>query len=156
MVSTNYPGATAEVIANTVAAPLEQEINGVEHMIYMNSSSSSSGTLSINVNFEVGTDPDQASIQVNNRVKAAEARLPEEVRRQGVTVDKRSTDILLLVSMMSDSEQYDSVYISNYALLNVIDDLKRVPGVGSARLFGSTEYSMRIWINPEKLSYNFV
>lgn len=151
VVSASFPGASAEVIASTVAAPLEKEINGVENMLYMRSTSSSSGTVSINISFEVGTDPDQATIDVNNRVKAAESRLPEEVRRMGVKVEKRSSNILQVVTMASSNEQYDSVYVSNYALLNVIDELKRVKGVGSVSLFGAKDYSMRVWLQPDKL-----
>ncbi len=151
VVTAAFPGASAEVIADTVAAPLEQEINGVENMLYMNSTSSSSGVVSINVSFEVGTDPDQATINVNNRVKAAESQLPEQVRRMGVTVEKRSSNFLQVVTMSSTKEQYDSVFVSNYALINVIDALKRVKGVGNATLFGAKDYSMRVWIQPDKL-----
>lgn len=151
VVLAQFPGANAEVIATTVAAPLEQAINGVENMLYLRSTSSSSGTVAVNISFEVGTDPDQAAIDVNNRVKAAEPRLPEEVRRMGVKVEKRSSNILQVVTMSSSSEQYDSIFVSNYALLNVIDELKRVKGVGDASLFGAKDYSMRVWIQPDKL-----
>jgi multidrug efflux pump len=152
VVSTQYPGASAEVIAGTVAAPLEQQINGVPHMLYMRSTSSNSGTLDLTVTFEIGTDPDQATIDVNNRVQAAQARLPEEVRRQGVTVNKRSSSILTVITMYSPDGRYDPIYVSNYALLNVLDELKRTTGVGDARLFGSKDYSMRIWLKPDKLA----
>jgi multidrug efflux pump len=152
VVSTNYPGASAEVIAETVAGPMEQEINGVENMLYMRSVASASGQVRITISFAIGTDPDQATIDVNNRVKAAEARLPEEVRRQGVRVQKRSSSILALIAMNSPTGQYDSVFISNYALLNVIDEIKRIPGVGDASLFGQKDYSMRIWLRPDKLA----
>ncbi len=152
VVTATYPGASAEVLAESVAAPLEQEINGVDGMIYVNSVSSSSGTVRVIVSFEIGTDPDQATIDVNNRVKAAESRLPEEVRRQGVRVQKRSSNILELVALFSEDGRYDSVYISNYALLNVIDELKRIPGVGDASLFGAKDYSMRIWLRPDQLA----
>jgi len=155
VVSATYPGANAETVATTVAAPLEQEINGVDQMIYMRSTSTANGTLQLMVSFEIGTDPDQAAIDVNNRVKAAEARLPEEVRRQGVKVEKRSSNILQVITMTSPGGRYDSVFISNYALINVIDELKRVPGVGDASLFGAKDYSMRIWLRPDKLAqYN--
>lgn len=155
VVSTNYPGASAEVLADTVAAPLEQQINGVPNMLYMRSTSSNSGTMSLTVTFEIGTDPDQATIDVNNRVQAATARLPEEVRRQGIVVSKRSSTILQVVTMYSPDGRYDPIYVSNYALLNVIDELKRTEGVGDATLFGAKDYSMRVWLRPDKLAqYN--
>jgi multidrug efflux pump len=151
-VSATYPGANAQVIAETVAAPLEQQINGVEGMLYMRSSSTSSGTLRLTVTFRTGTDPDQAQIDVNNRVQRAEAQLPEEVRRQGVTVAQRSSSILQVLAMYSPEQRYDSIFISNYALLNVLDELRRVPGVGDAQLFGAQDYSMRIWLRPDRLA----
>lgn len=152
VVNATYPGASAEVIASTVAAPLEQQINGVPNMIYQNSVASSSGTLRITVSFQVGTDPDQATIDVNNRVSAALAKLPEEVRRQGVTVQKRSAAILQVVTMYSPDGSRDPVYLSNYALVNVIDEIKRLPGVGDATQFGAKDYSMRVWLRPDKLA----
>src|SRR5690606_23106461 len=152
VVNATYPGASAEVIASTVAAPLEQQINGVPNMIYQNSVASSSGTLRITVSFQVGTDPDQATIDVNNRVPAALAKLPEEVRRQGVTVQKRSAAILQVVTMYSPDGSRDPVYLSNYALVNVIDEIKRLPGVGDATQFGAKDYSMRVWLRPDKLA----
>ncbi|MFJ3053557.1 MULTISPECIES: efflux RND transporter permease subunit [Pseudomonas nitroreducens/multiresinivorans group] len=154
-VSAAYPGASSQVIAETVAAPLEQEINGVEGMIYQLSNSDSSGAMSLTVYFEVGTDPDQATIDVNNKVQAALAKLPEEVRRQGVQVEKKSSDILQVVTLFSPDNSRDPIFISNYALINVIDDLKRIPGVGDVSQFGSKDYSMRIWLRPDKLAqYN--
>ncbi|NJB68123.1 hydrophobe/amphiphile efflux-1 (HAE1) family protein [Desulfobaculum xiamenense] len=150
-VSTTYPGASAEVIAQSVAAPLEQQINGVDNMLYMRSSSSSSGALSISVTFAIGTDPDQATINVNNRVQAALATLPEEVRRQGVTVSKRSPSMLQVLNIESDG-RYDTVFMGNYALVNILDDLKRLPGVGDAMIFGQHDYSMRVWLRPDKLA----
>ena len=154
-VTANYPGASAQVIAETVAAPLEQQINGVEGMIYQQSTSAGSGSMALSVYFEVGRDPDQATIDVNNRVQAALAKLPEEVRRQGVTVVKKSADILQVVSMFSPDDSKDPVTISNYALINVIDELKRLPGVGDVTQFGAKDYSMRIWLRPDKLAqYN--
>jgi len=153
-VSANYSGASAQVIAETVAAPLEQSINGVEGMIYQQSNSGSNA-MSLSVYFDVGSDPDQATIDVNNRVQATLAKLPEEVRRQGVKVEKKSSDILQVVVLYSPDGSRDPVYISNYALINVIDELKRLPGVGDARQFGSKDYSMRIWLRPDKLAqYN--
>jgi len=154
-VSASYPGASSQVIAETVAAPLEQEINGVENMIYQLSNSSSSGAMSLTVYFEVGTDPDQATINVNNKVQAALAKLPEEVRRQGVKVEKKSSDILQVITLYSPDDSRDPIFISNYALINVIDELKRLKGVGDASQFGSKDYSMRIWLRPDKLAqYN--
>jgi len=152
VVSANYNGASAETIAETIAAPLEQQINGLSGMIYMNSTSSDSGAMRLSVTFAIGTDPDEAAINVNNRVQAAMARLPEEVRRQGVTIDKRSSSIMELIALSSPDNRYDNIFISNYAILNVIDELKRVPGVGDASLFGAKDYSMRIWLQPDKLA----
>src|SRR5215510_9668580 len=150
-----YPGATAETIAETVAAPLEQQINGVENMLYMRSTSTGSGTLSLTVTFAIGTNPDQAAINVSNRVQRAQALLPSEVTRQGVTVNKRSTSILQVIAMSAPGGRYDTIFISNYALLNIIDDLRRTPGVGDASLFGASDYSMRIWLRPDKVAqYN--
>lgn len=151
-ISATYPGATAEVLADTVAAPIEQEINGVKNMIYMYSNATSSGYLTIGVVFDIGTDPDQATIDVNNKVQAATAKLPAEVTKQGVTVEQKSNSILQIVTMRSKSTQYDTVYVSNYALLNVLDELKRIKGVGSASLFANQDYSMRIWLSPDKLA----
>lgn len=151
-ISASYPGATAEVLADTVAAPIEQEVNGVQNMIYMYSTSTSSGYLTIGVVFDIGTDPDQATIDVNNKVQAATPKLPSEVTKNGVTVEQKSNSILQVVMMKSDTERYDTVYVSNYALLNVLDEIKRIKGVGSASLFASQDYSMRIWLSPDKLA----
>lgn len=154
-ISAVYPGATAEVLADTVAAPLEQEINGVKNMIYMYSNATSQGYLTIGVVFEIGTDPDQATIDVNNKVQAATSKLPAEVTKQGVTVEQKSNSILQVVTMRSTSPLYDTIYVSNYALLNVLDEIRRIKGVGSASLFASQDYSMRIWLSPDKLAeYN--
>src|SRR5215203_1673586 len=155
VVSATYPGATAETVAATVAAPLEQQINGVERMIYMQSTSTGSGTMSLTVTFEIGTNPDQNAINVNNRVQRALPLLPGEVSRQGLVVQKRSTSILQVITMSSPDNRYDTIYISNYALVNVLDELRRLPGVGDAALFGASDYSMRIWLRPDKLAqYN--
>jgi hydrophobe/amphiphile efflux-1 (HAE1) family protein len=155
VISATYPGATAETIAETVAAPLEQAINGVEGMLYMQSTSTGSGTLSLTITFAIGTNPDQAAINVSNRVQRALATLPAEVTRQGVSVNKRSTSILQVLTMSSPGGRHDTIFISNYALLNVIDELRRTPGVGDASLFGASDYSMRIWLRPDKLAqYN--
>jgi len=151
VVSTAYPGASAETLSKTVAAPLEEQINGAKDMLYMNSISSDSGRLSINVFFETGTDPDDAKIDVNNRVQAALTRLPEQVKRQGVTVAERSPDMLQVIILNSPNQTRDITYISNYALMNIVDDLKRVKGVGDVRIFGAKDYAIRIWIDPLKL-----
>lgn len=151
VVSTAYPGASAETISKTVAAPLEEQINGAKNMLYMNSQSSDSGALSISVFFETGTDPDDAKIDVNNRVQAALTRLPEQVKRQGITVAERSPDMLQVVILNSPNQTKDITYISNYALMNVVDDLKRIKGVGDVRIFGAKDYSIRVWIDPLKL-----
>lgn len=149
-----YNGANAETISKTVAASLEQKINGVENMIYM-SSTSSSGSLSINVYFKIGTNPDMATINVNNRVQAALSSLPSEVQAQGVTVTQQSSSILQVISLLSPDNSYDEISMSNYALINVIDELKRVEGVGNAGLFGNQNYSMRVWMKPDQLAkYN--
>ena len=154
-ISATYPGATAEVLADTVAAPIEQELNGVKNMIYMYSSATSSGYLTIGAVFDIGTDPDQTTIDVNNKVQAATAKLPAEVTKQGVTVEQKSNSILQVISMQSTSEEYDTLYVSNYALLNVLDEIKRIKGVGSATLFANQDYSMRIWLSPDRLAeYN--
>ncbi|GAB3681295.1 efflux RND transporter permease subunit [Salinisphaera aquimarina] len=152
VVSANYPGASAEDIADTVAAPLEQQINGVEDMLYMTSTSSDSGTLQISVTFAIGTDPDQATIDVNNRVQSALSQLPDTVRATGVTVRKRSTSILQVITLYSPDQSFDTTYISNYALVNIIDAIKRIDGVGDARLFSTEDYSMRIWLDPSKMA----
>ena len=151
-VQASYPGASAEVIAESVAAPLEQEINGVDNMIYMESNSTDSGSLRLTVSFDIGTDPDQAAINVNNRVQAASSRLPQAVRNQGVRVQARSNNILMVATLASPNESFSSLEISNYALINILDELVRIPGVGDARLFGAQDYSMRIWLRPDKLA----
>ena len=152
VVTAFFPGASADIMAESVAAPLEQEINGVDNMIYMESSATDSGSLQLTVSFEIGTDPDQATINVNNRVQSALARVPQQVRDQGVRVESRSTNILLVPVMYSPDGSQDTLFISNYALLNVLDELSRLPGVGDASLFGAQDYSMRIWLRPDKLA----
>ena len=151
VVSASYPGASADVIAKTVATPLEQEINGVEDMLYMLSQSTADGRLSLTITFELGTDLDKAQVLVQNRVTVAEPRLPEEVRRIGVTVRKNSPDMLMVVHLTSPDGSRDQVYLSNYATLQIKDVLSRLDGVGEVRVFGSRDYSMRIWLDPDRM-----
>jgi HAE1 family hydrophobic/amphiphilic exporter-1 len=152
VVSASYPGASAETLAQTVATPLEESINGVEHMLYMSSSSTGDGNVSITVTFAQGTDINQAQVLVQNRVSTAEPRLPEEVRQIGVNVRKNSPDLLMVATLVSPDHSLDQQYLSNYATLQMIDRLNRIPGVGSAQLFGGRDYSMRIWIDPDRAS----
>ena len=150
VVTANYPGASAEVVSNTVAVPLEQEINGVEDMLYMTSQATGDGVLTITVTFALGTDLDTAQVLVQNRTAVAEPRLPEEVRRLGLTVRKNSPDMLMVIHLSSPDESRDQLYISNYATLQVKDVLARLDGVGDVRVFGARDYSMRIWLDPER------
>jgi HAE1 family hydrophobic/amphiphilic exporter-1 len=147
-----YPGASPETLAETVAAPLEQAINGVEDMMYLSSQSSADGRLQVTVTFELGADLDDAQVLVQNRVATAEARLPEEVRRLGLTVAKTSPNLMLVVHMLSPDERYDQVYVSNYTSLRVRDRLTRLDGVGDVVVFGARDYAMRIWLDPEKVA----
>ncbi|MGD1876192.1 MAG: efflux RND transporter permease subunit [Kiloniellaceae bacterium] len=151
-VTAQYPGADAETVAATVATPLEQEINGVEDMLYMSSYSTSDGSMSLTITFELGTDLDKAQVLVQNRVAVAEPRLPEEVRALGITTAKRSPDLMMVVHMLSPDESYDQLYVSNYARNRVRDLLLRLDGIGDLIIFGEREYSLRVWLNPEKLS----
>lgn len=152
VVSAMYPGASAETISKTVATPLEQEINGVENMLYMFSQSTADGAMSLTITFELGTDLDEAQVLVQNRVAIAEPRLPETVRRMGVTTRKNSPDLMLVINMFSPDSSYDLTYIGNYATLQIKDRLARIDGVGSAQLFGASEYSMRIWLYPDVIA----
>src|SRR5215469_11716204 len=152
VVSTSYPGASAEVVSGTVATPLEQQINGVEHMLYMNSQATADGNLQLTITFALGTDLDISQVLVQNRVSIAEPKLPEEVRRLGVTVKKNSPDMLMVVHLSSPDGSRDQLYISNYATLQVKDVLARLEGVGDVRVFGARDYSMRIWLDPEKVA----
>ncbi|AOY65182.1 efflux RND transporter permease subunit [Xanthomonas perforans] len=147
-----YPGANPKVIAETVATPLEEAINGVENMMYMKSVAGSDGVLVVTVTFKPGTDPDQAQVQVQNRVSQAQARLPEDVRRQGVTTQKQSPTLTMVVHLTSPKGKYNSLYLSNYATLKVKDELSRLPGVGQIQIFGAGDYAMRIWLNPDKVA----
>src|SRR4029077_15844234 len=153
VVRASYPGASPQVIAETLATPLEQEVNGVEDMLYMSSQSTSDGAMTLTITFKLGTDLDKAQVLVQNRVAIAEPRLPSEVRRVGVTTLKRSPDLLLVVHMVSPDDSFDQLYISNYATLQVREQLKRVEGVGDVNVFGAREYSMRIWLDPSRLTY---
>ncbi len=148
----NYPGASAQTLAATVAAPIEEQLSGVENLLYYSSTSASNGQAEITVTFEVGTDIDKATFDVNNRVQLATPRLPDEVRRQGVTVAKRSNNFLLVMALNSPKSTYDQIYISNYATQNVVDDIKRVPGVADVFIFGARDYSMRLWLQPERMA----
>ena len=152
VVSATYPGANAKVVAETVATPIEQEVNGVEEMLYMSSQSTNSGSMALTITFKPGTDLDKAQVLVQNRVALAEPKLPQEVSRQGISVKKRSPDLSLVVNLISPDKRYDSVYLSNYALLQIKDTLARLPGVGEIMVFGARDYSMRLWLNPEKVA----
>src|SRR3954447_12273282 len=151
LVTTTYPGADAKVLSDTVASPVEQEVNGVEGMLYMSSTCSSDGSYKLTVTFEVGTDLDKAQVLVQNRLAVALPRLPQEVQRQGITAKKQSTNIILAASLISPDNRYSDLYLSNYAALHVKDELSRIYGVGDVLVLGSGNYGMRIWLDPEKL-----
>jgi multidrug efflux pump len=152
VVRANYPGANPKVIAETVATPLEEQINGVEGMLYMSSQATTDGLMTLTVTFKLGTDPDLAQQKVQNRVSQAEPRLPDEVRRLGVTTVKSAVDLTMVVHLVSPNERYDMTYLRNYAVLNVKDRLARINGVGQVLLFGSGDYSMRVWLDPRKVA----
>ncbi|SFU40021.1 multidrug efflux pump [Polaromonas sp. YR568] len=152
VVRANYPGANPKVIAETVATPLEESINGVDGMLYMSSQATTDGLMTLNVTFKLGTDPDKAQQLVQNRVSQAEPRLPEEVRRLGITTIKSSPDLTMVVHLLSPNDRYDMTYLRNYAVLNVKDRLARINGVGQVQLFGSGDYSMRVWLDPQKVA----
>ncbi|BBO33302.1 efflux RND transporter permease subunit [Lacipirellula parvula] len=151
MVNAVYPGANAQVVSDTVASPIEQSVNGVENMLYMSSVCSSDGTYALTVTFEIGTDLDQAQVLVQNLVAVAQPLTPEEVRRQGIVTKKQSTAIVIVVSLTSENDRYSSLFLSNYANLRMKDELSRVSGVGGVTIFGGNNYSMRVWLDPEKL-----
>src|ERR671923_1118750 len=150
-VTTRYPGASAKTVIDTVALPIEQQVNGVEDMLYMQSYSGADGTYALTVTFKIGTDLNFAQVLVQNRVSAALAQLPQAVQNQGVTVQKKSTAILLFVTLTSPDNRYDSLYLANYATINLKDEIARLPGVGNVTVFGAGQYSMRVWLDPNKM-----
>src|SRR5512137_1176238 len=151
-VTATYPGASAVAVEQSVATPVEQEVNGVEGMIYMKSSNTSDGRMQLDVNFEVGTDQDMANVLTQNRVSSAQARLPQEVVQQGVTVKKQSPSILMVISVYSPQDAYDANFLINYCGINLRDQLLRIPGIAQVDLFGGADYGMRIWFQPDKLA----
>ena len=153
-VTANYSGASADTVSNVITRLIEEQVNGVEGMIYMSSSSTNNGTCNIEVTFEVGYDQNIGAVDVQNRVQQAEARLPQEVQRSGITVTKQSTQMTAVVSLLSPDGRYDSAYLSNYADIHISDPLKRVTGVGSVNNFGLRQYAMRIWLNIDLMATN--
>src|SRR5215208_3639988 len=151
-VTANYPGATAEDVAQAVAAPIEQQLSGLDGLLYYKSSNSSSGVMNLQVYFDIGRDQDLAAVDVQNAIKVAEPQLPEEVRRQGVTIKKAQTDILLVASLTSADPRYDATYLANYAKLYVVDELKRLSGVGDATVFGGLDFAMTIRLDPDRMA----
>src|SRR5262245_64773742 len=151
-VTANYPGASAVDVEQSVATPIEQEVNGVDDMIYMKSSNTSDGRMQLDVNFQVGVDQDNANVLTQNRVSIAQSRLPQEVVQQGVTVKKMSPSILMVISLYSPQNTYDANFLINYCGINLRDQLLRIPGVAQVDLFGGTDYGMRVWLRPDKLA----
>src|SRR2546430_8141647 len=151
-VTCNYPGASAKEVADAVAAPIEQQVNGVERMMYMSSQCANDGSYSLTVTFHPGINLNVAQVLVQNRVNLAVPQLPEVIKQTGVTTRKRSPDILMGIAINSPDGRYDQLYLSNFALMQIRDELARVPGVGDVFLFGQRDYSMRIWVNPAKLA----
>ena len=156
VVRASYPGANPKTIAETVASPLEQAINGVEDSLYMFSQATPDGVMTLTVTFALGTDVDKAQVQVQDRVAQALAKLPEEVRQLGVTTTKQSPDLTMVVHLFSPNNRYDEVYLRNYATLQVKDVLARIPGAGDVRVFGSGDYAMRVWLDPDRLQRSIV
>ncbi|MGQ0528562.1 MAG: efflux RND transporter permease subunit, partial [Panacagrimonas sp.] len=152
VVSTSFPGADAATVEQSVAAPIEQQVNGVEDMLYMSSKSGNDGSYALTITFDIGTDQDIAAVQVQNRVAIAQRQLPQEVVRQGVSVTKRQPQILMLLALRATDPRYDYLFLSNFATLNVYDAIARVPGVGQVIVFGARDYGMRIWLDPEKMA----
>ncbi len=151
-VSTSFPGANADVVAQSVAAPIEQQVNGSQDMLYMGSKSGNDGSYTLTVTFDIGTDKNIDAVEVQNRVSIAQSQLPADVIRNGITVRKTSTDFLEVIALTSPEGRYDGIFLRNYALLNLYDALGRVRGVGQVRIFGARDYSMRIWLNPERMA----
>ena len=150
--TTTYRGAAAEAVMESVATPIESKVNGVDKLLYLQSYNSNDGKMTLNVTFDVGTDVDIMQVNAQNRVGQAEAQLPEAVKREGVVVNRSSPDILLAIGLSSPKGSYDGVFLGNYADINLVDQIKRVPGVGDVKNFTAQDYSMRIWLNPEKLA----
>ena len=151
-ISASYPGADAQTVTQAVATPIEQELNGTPGMIYMSSTSSNSGGFSALVTFDIDTDPELAAVDIQNRVKKAESRLPAEVVQNGISVSKETASRLMTISILSDDPKFDEIYLSNYTTLNVLDPIRRIPGVGSVSNVGSRYYAMQIWVEPDKLA----
>ena len=151
-ISISYPGASAQVVADTVAAPIEQQVNGVEGMLYMSSQSGNDGTFALTVTFDVGTDMNAAVVKVQNRVALAMPLLPTQVQNQGITIRKRTPDILMVVNLFSPDGRYNDIYLSNYATIYVRDELLRVPGVSDVTYMGERDYSIRVWLDPQKMA----
>ena len=152
VVKATYPGANPEVIGETVASPLEQSINGVENMLYQSSQATADGVMTLTITFKLGSDVDKAQVQVQNRVAQALPKLPEEVQRLGVTTNKASPDLTMVVHLFSPGRRYDMLYLSNFAQLRVKDELARLDGVGDVQIFGAGNYSMRVWLDPDKVA----
>ena len=153
VITATFPGASADTLAKTVAAPIEEQLSGIEDLLYFSSNADSSGTLTITATFEVGTDVDQATFNVSNRVNIALPRLPDEVRRTGLVIQKRSSDILLGLMLVSKEKgKYDPLFLSNYATFNLVNELSRLPGVGNVNVLGVGQYSMRVWLDPQKVA----
>ena len=151
-VSCNYPGANAQVVADTVAAPIEQQVNGVEDMLYMSSQCANDGSYTLTVTFKVGTNLNMAQVLVQNRVALALPMLPDVVKQVGVTVKKRSPDLMFIINLISPDGRYDQLYLSNYATIQLRDELARIEGVGDVMVFGQRDYSMRVWLDPDRLT----